>query len=66
MARLIDANELAERHGLHAERWRELARQNLVPHVRLGRTLRFDPERVAQWIDAGGQALPGGWRREPA
>lgn len=62
MARLIDAKELAVQRGLHAERWRELARQHLVPHVRVGRSVLFDPERVDEWIAQGGQSLAGGWR----
>lgn len=33
--------------------------------VRLGRKIRFNPLRLAEWLDAGGFQLPGGWRREP-
>jgi excisionase family DNA binding protein len=43
----------------------ELVREGRVDGVvRIGRQLRFDPERVAAWIKRGGQQLPGGWRRE--
>jgi hypothetical protein len=40
----------------------ELARAGIIPCVRLGRTVRFDPERVRELVEGGGQALPGGWR----
>jgi excisionase family DNA binding protein len=55
VARLLDVKE---------HRVRELARQNLIPHVRIGRQLRFDSVQLNEWIARGGQALPGGWRRE--
>jgi excisionase family DNA binding protein len=54
VARLLDVKE---------HRVRELARQNLIPHVRIGRQLRFESGQLRVWIEAGGQALPGGWRR---
>lgn len=65
MARLQDANWLETEKGISRARALELARQKLIPHVRLGRQVRFDPDRVQSWLDAGGQALPGGWRQEP-
>lgn len=34
--------------------------------VRLGRHLRFDPQKLVLWVRQGGQALPGGWRQEAA
>jgi hypothetical protein len=34
--------------------------------VKLGRNIRFDPEKLEVWIAKGGQALPGGWRQEAA
>jgi hypothetical protein len=33
--------------------------------VRFGRQVRFDLEKFYAWLDAGGEALPGGWRQEP-
>ena len=35
------------------------------PVVHVGRRLFIDLERWADFKRAGGQALPGGWRREP-
>ncbi|BDG59924.1 helix-turn-helix domain-containing protein [Caldinitratiruptor microaerophilus] len=63
MARLATAREIAAEYGLRVERVYELARQSLIPHVRVGRSVRFDRLAVERWIEAGGQALPGGWRR---
>lgn len=61
--KLVGAHEIAELLDVSTQRVYEMARQNLVPHVRLGRIVKFDPERVGEWISAGGQALPGGWKK---
>lgn len=42
-----------------------LAANGTVPHVRVGRKVYFDLDRVAQWVADGGGTLPGGWRLEP-
>jgi len=42
-------------------------RENVIPAgvaVRIGRRMLVNADRLQQWIDAGGSALPGGWRRE--
>jgi excisionase family DNA binding protein len=41
-----------------------LARDGILPVVRLGRQLRVDPNQLAKFVEEGGKALPGGWRRE--
>jgi excisionase family DNA binding protein len=41
----------------------ELARMGLLPVVRLGRQIRVNPDELQKWIEAGGQKLPGNWRR---
>ncbi len=46
------------------QRLAELARQGILPTVRLGRQIFVDPDRLAEFITAGGKALPGGWRRD--
>jgi len=33
--------------------------------VRIGRRVFFNEERFVAWLEAGGAALPGGWRRQP-
>jgi excisionase family DNA binding protein len=44
----------------------ELARDGLLPVVRLGRQIRVDPDQLNEFISNGGKALPGGWRKEAA
>lgn len=63
MRRLLTAAEAAEILAVTPARVYELVRQDVLPHVRLGRQVRIDPDRLEAWIAAGGQALPGGWRR---
>jgi excisionase family DNA binding protein len=41
----------------------ELARDGIIPVVRLGRQVRVDPDQLTQFISGGGRALPGGWRK---
>ena len=55
---LVDADPIA--HRMDISRWQllELCRKNLVPHVRLGRRVKFDPDKIEEWIASGGQAQP--------
>ncbi|GMA49223.1 hypothetical protein GCM10025857_05800 [Alicyclobacillus contaminans] len=62
--RLLTMTEVAEICGVSVSRVYELAREGLIPVVRLGRQLRVDPEQLERWIQTGGKAYPGGWRRE--
>ena len=64
MAPMLTADQVAEILAVSKARVYELARQGILPQVRLGREIRFNPERLAEWIKGGGQALPGVWRRE--
>jgi excisionase family DNA binding protein len=41
----------------------ELAREGIIPVVRLGRQVRVDPDELRNFIANGGKAWPGGWRR---
>jgi len=42
----------------------QLAREGILPIVRLGRQYRVDPQQLERFIAEGGRTLPGGWRRE--
>jgi excisionase family DNA binding protein len=55
--RLITAQEAAA--VLHVTRFRlyELARIGLLPTVRLGRQVRFDPSALQAFIETGGKGL---------
>ena len=61
---LIEVDAVAERLGQTPHAVYRMAREGILPHVRLGRKVRVDPEVLEEWIRGGGQALPGGWRRD--
>lgn len=62
--RLLTAEVVADYLGVTRGRLYELCREDLVPHIRMGRQLRFSPTELATWIELGGTAYPGGWRKE--
>ncbi len=55
---LWDARELAHRLGIHRTRLYQLVRTGRIPHVRIGRIVRFDPESIRMWEQTGGWASP--------
>jgi len=55
VAKILDVSE---------DRVYSLAREGVLPHVRLGRQIRVDSDALEEFINSGGKALPGGWRRE--
>ena len=61
---LQTVEDVARDFGVSKARMYELIRQGLIPVVRLGRQIRLSPDALDEWIRAGGQALPGGWKRE--
>ena len=62
--KLLRIGEVAARLDVTEARAYELARTNLIPAVRIGRQLRVDASKLEAWIEAGGEALPGGWKRQ--
>ena len=62
---LVTAHSVAGFLGVSRARVYELCREELLPHVRVGRSIRFSPREVVAWAESGGQGYPGGWRREP-
>ena len=64
MAKLLKAKEVSEQWGISEERVFALAREGILPSVRLGRQVRFSPKALEEFIESGGQALPGGWKKE--
>ncbi|MBM3762425.1 MAG: DNA-binding protein [Acidobacteria bacterium] len=43
-----------------------MIREGILPAgvvVRVGRRMLINADKLQQWIDNGGQALPGGWRK---
>ena len=61
--RLLTVQEVSEILRVPRSRAYELARQGLIPSVRLGRQVRIEESALHEWIGAGGRGLPGGWRR---
>ncbi len=59
MPRLRDADWLATLLGVSRQRAYALAREDLVPCVRIGRKVVFDERAVFRWIEQGGSAEPG-------
>jgi excisionase family DNA binding protein len=55
----------AKRLNISTQRAYQLARESLIPTVRLGRQIKVDPDELEAFIKNGGQALPGGWKKEP-
>ena len=63
---LIMASDVSARLGISLARVYDLARQELLPSVRMGRSIRFDLDQLDEFIAHGGACWPGGWRRETA
>jgi len=59
LPRLMTAQDVARDTGIPLARVYELARDGDLPHVRLGRALRFDAEAVRRWLAAGGTGHAG-------
>lgn len=64
MDKLLRVDEVARLLDLRDHRVYDLAREGILPAVRLGRQLRFSPGKIQEFIENGGRSLPGGWRKE--
>jgi excisionase family DNA binding protein len=64
LEQLIDAAPVAQALGVSVKRCYELARTGMIPSVRIGRQIRFRPTSVQTFIEGGGAALPGGWKKQ--
>jgi len=51
---LLGAQEVSDRLGIRLHRTYELAREQQIPHVRIGRQVRFDAAALEEWIRRGG------------
>jgi excisionase family DNA binding protein len=49
--RLLDAVQVAEMLGMRVDYVYTLARQDRIPHLRFGRTLRFRAEAIDRWLE---------------
>lgn len=63
---ILNVSEVAEIVRLPESTVYLMARENRIGGVvRMGRRIRFIRADLEKWIAAGGEALEGGWRREP-
>jgi putative molybdopterin biosynthesis protein len=63
---LMTLAQVAEILQVSEARAQQMAREQLLPVIRLGRQYRVDPDALDEFIRSGGRALPGGWRRAAA
>ena len=54
LPRLLSAQDVSDATGLPKWRVYELTRSDDIPHVRLGRAVRYSAQALAEWIDQGG------------
>lgn len=64
LRKLLSVEEVAPILGVSVARAYELCRTKMLPHVRLGRQIRINPDRLNAFIENGGKCLAGGWRKE--
>ncbi len=55
---LWDAGQLSRRLGIHRNRLYLLVRTGRIPHLHVGRTLRFNPDAIRAWERSGGWVTP--------
>ena len=59
LPRLLHTAEVAGMTGISKARLYELVREGSIPHVRLGRAVRYPAPALREWIDAGGTGYDG-------
>lgn len=57
MSTLQDATWAAEKLNISRARVYDLVRKNVLPHVKLGKQIKFDPLRLEAFINEGGRGL---------
>ena len=59
LPKLLTMDELAERLGVTHRHVRRLVNERRVPFLRVGRFIRFDPAKIATWLDSSSVPVPG-------
>lgn len=54
LPRLLRAEDIAEQTGLSLARVYALVRAGQIPHIRVGRSVRFSEAAILAWIERGG------------
>jgi len=57
--RMLRVSQVAELLDLPERRVRILAREGVIPRVKVGRQVRFNSAEIEAWIAAGGADYPG-------
>ncbi len=57
--RLLKVRDVAEIFNVSDDRIYTLSREQILPSVRVGRSLRFSRNAIEEFIANGGKALPG-------
>jgi len=57
--KLLTIDELAERLGVTPRHIRRLVAERRVPFLRVGRFIRFDPAKIATWLDSSRVPVAG-------
>jgi len=63
MQKLLSAEQVAEIFGESRDWTYKVAREGIIPSVRVGRKVKFSEKAINEFIESGGKALPGGWKR---
>lgn len=58
--KLLRTDEVAVILDVLPDRVATMAREGLIPAIRCGRSWRFSPSRLREWMESGGA---GGWKR---
>ncbi|MEW5921613.1 MAG: helix-turn-helix domain-containing protein [Bacillota bacterium] len=64
MFKLLSAKQVAEIFQEKKQWVYMAAREGILPAVRCGRKIKFSEKAILEFIERGGQALPGGWKKE--
>ncbi len=64
LQQLLTVEHVADVLNLTRARTYDIIRSGILPCVKIGRQVRVHPDRLREFIEAGGAALPGGWRKE--
>jgi excisionase family DNA binding protein len=57
MEKLLLADEVASLLRVNKDRVYQLARDNQIPHVRVGRQVRFQESALKEWLSNGGSNI---------
>ncbi len=63
LEQLMKVIHVAEILNISSDRVYNLSREQIIPSVRVGRSLRFSYKAIDEFIATGGKGLPGGWKR---